>query len=89
MLKAMGTVYRQPARRNRSKGQISAKRRVDSTREVAVYDGRDCLGKIAIAANKKARAFDSRGKSLGTFENFEAASAALRTFASLKHWVAP
>jgi hypothetical protein len=49
-------------------------------RELAVYDGRECIGKIAIAANKKARAFDSRGKSLGTFENFEAASAALRTF---------
>jgi hypothetical protein len=69
--------------------RISTKRRADSTRELAVYDGRECLGKIAIAANKKARAFDSRGKSLGTFENFEAASDALRTFASLKHWVVP
>jgi hypothetical protein len=46
-------------------------------REFSIYDGRECLGRIAVAANGKARAFDSRGKSLGTFESFEAASAAL------------
>ncbi len=43
-------------------------------REFSIYDGRDCLGTIAVAANGKARAFDRRGKSLGIFESFEAAS---------------
>jgi hypothetical protein len=47
------------------------------SREFYVYDGRDCLGTIVVAANGKVRAFDSRGKSVGSFEHFEAASAAL------------
>ena len=50
---------------------------MNGQREIAVYDGRECLGRITVAVNGKARAFDSRGKSLGTFQSLEAASAAL------------
>jgi hypothetical protein len=45
-------------------------------RELAVYDGRDCLGKIAVTADGQACAFDLRGKLLGTFESAKAAYAA-------------
>src|SRR5205807_252777 len=47
-------------------------------RELAIYDGRDWLGKITIAADGEVRAFDRRGKALGTFQNFEAAAAVVR-----------
>lgn len=47
--------------------------------ELAVYDGRDHLGMITIAADRTARAFDRQGKVLGTFESIEAASAAFAT----------
>ena len=47
------------------------------SREVYIYDGRECLGRIAAAANGKVRAFDGRGKSIGTFDKFDAAEAAL------------
>ncbi len=46
-------------------------------REFSIYDGRDCLGRIAVAASGKVRAFDSRGKSLGTFQSLDGASDAL------------
>jgi hypothetical protein len=48
-----------------------------SRRDLAIYDGRDCLGRIVVATNGRARAFDRRGKSLGIFESVEAASAAI------------
>jgi hypothetical protein len=52
---------------------------IQVVRSLSVYDGRDCLGRITVAADGKARAFDCRGKALGTFESIEAASAAFAT----------
>jgi hypothetical protein len=45
-------------------------------REVSLYDGVDWIGTIKIAADDKSVAYDTRGKRLGAFPNFEAASAA-------------
>ena len=47
-----------------------------SRRELALYDGMDWIGTIKIAADDKSVAYDTRGKRLGSFPNFEAASAA-------------
>jgi hypothetical protein len=44
-------------------------------RELAVYDGQECLGTIKVGAGK-AIAFDPRGKRLGSFPSLKAASAA-------------
>jgi hypothetical protein len=46
------------------------------TRELSVYDGQACLGRIKINDDGKAVAFDKRGKRLGRFPSVEAASAA-------------
>jgi hypothetical protein len=48
-------------------------------RQLFVYDGRERLGRIDVAADGKARAFDRRGKALGRFPNFQAASAAFKS----------
>ncbi len=45
------------------------------TRELAVYDGRDCIGTIKVAADGQAVAFDRDGKRLGKFPTYTAASA--------------
>lgn len=46
-------------------------------RELSIYDGQDCIGTIKVADDGKATAFDQRGKRLGSFPSFEAASAAV------------
>lgn len=46
-------------------------------RELAVYDGQECLGTIKVADDGTARAFDAHGKRLGSFPSLQAASAAL------------
>jgi hypothetical protein len=53
------------------------KPRSRTSRELAIYDGQDCLGTIKVAEDGTARVFDPRGKRLGLFPSFEAASAAL------------
>jgi hypothetical protein len=45
-------------------------------RELFIYDGRDCLGRIDVAADGEARAFDHQGKLLGRFPTLVAASSA-------------
>jgi hypothetical protein len=58
------------------------KRRLPSSaprREIAVYDGRDCVGRIQVAVNGEARAFNSSGNVLGLFPTETAALAALST----------
>jgi hypothetical protein len=46
-------------------------------RELSLYDGQECLGTIKVAEDGTARAFDARGKRLGSFPSLKAASAAL------------
>jgi hypothetical protein len=58
-------------------------------RELSIYDGRECLGRIVVAANGKARAFDRQGKLLGAFANYEAASAAITAAAAVSLKRAP
>jgi hypothetical protein len=48
-------------------------------RELSLYDGQECLGIIKVAEDGTARAFDPRGKRLGSFPSLKAASAALAT----------
>jgi hypothetical protein len=48
-------------------------------RELAVYDGSECMGTIKVAEDVKAVAFDKRGKRLGRFPSVEAASAAFNS----------
>jgi hypothetical protein len=58
------------------------KRRLPSSaprREIAVYYGRDCVGRIQVAVNGEARAFNSSGDVLGLFPTETAALAALST----------
>jgi hypothetical protein len=45
-------------------------------RELALYDGQECIGTIKVADDGSARAFDRRGKRLGLFPSLKAASAA-------------
>ena len=45
-------------------------------REVSVYDGVNLLGTIKIAADGKSTAYNPRGKPLGSYPTFQAASAA-------------
>jgi hypothetical protein len=49
------------------------------TRELAIYDGQECLGTIKIAEDGTARAFDACGKRVGSFPSLKAASAALES----------
>jgi hypothetical protein len=49
------------------------------TRELSVYDGQECLGKIKVAEDGKAVAFDPSGKRLGRYPSFKAATAAFDT----------
>jgi hypothetical protein len=53
----------------------------DTLRIVSVYDGRERLGCVEIAADGEARAFDSFGQELGNFRNVEAAIAAIEASA--------
>jgi hypothetical protein len=48
-------------------------------RELAVYDGQECIGKIKVAEDGKAVAFDPNGKRLGSFLSVKAASAAFNS----------
>jgi hypothetical protein len=45
-------------------------------REVFIYDGLDLVGTVRIAADGKLTAYDPRGRRLGLFPTFQAASAA-------------
>jgi hypothetical protein len=45
-------------------------------RELAVYDGRECMGTIKVADDGTAVAFAASGKCLGAFRSLKAASAA-------------
>jgi hypothetical protein len=62
-----------PGRARRSTKRAASNR---CQRELALYDGTHLLGTIKVAANGKSVAYDTRGKRLGSFSNFEAASAA-------------
>ncbi len=46
-------------------------------RELAVYDGQECVGTIKVADDGNAVAFDRNGKRRGSFPSFKAASDAL------------
>lgn len=46
-------------------------------RELSLYDGQEWLGTIKVADDGTVRAFDPRGKRLGSFPSLKAASAAL------------
>jgi hypothetical protein len=46
-------------------------------RELAVYDGQECIGMIKLADGGEAVAFDQHGKRRGSFPSFKAASDAL------------
>jgi hypothetical protein len=43
--------------------------------QMAVYDGRDCLGSITVNEAGEARAFDPNGARLGTFPDLKSALA--------------
>jgi hypothetical protein len=45
-------------------------------REFSLYDGQNFIGTIKLAADGTTEAFDLRGKRLGTFPSFRAATAA-------------
>ena len=46
-------------------------------REIAVYDGQECIGTIKLADDGNAIAFDRHGKRRGCFPSFQAAADAL------------
>jgi hypothetical protein len=46
-------------------------------RELALYDGQECIGTIEVADDGEALAFDQRGKPLGSFQSVKAASVAI------------
>jgi hypothetical protein len=48
------------------------------SREVAVYDGQECIGTIKIGDEGQTRAFDARCKHLGLFPTLTAAYAAFK-----------
>lgn len=66
-------------KRKQSAGRKRAapRRASDAVRIVAVYSGRDCLGRVEIEEDGSARAFDHAGYAVGTFENATAAAASL------------
>jgi hypothetical protein len=47
-------------------------------RELTVYDGQNQVGTIKVADDGKARAFDVRGKRLGSFPSLTGAYAAFK-----------
>jgi hypothetical protein len=51
---------------------------VGVVRRLSVYDGSERLGRIEISKDGAARAFDARGRRLGTFPNFKAAADAFK-----------
>jgi hypothetical protein len=58
---------------------MSARRRhgkVSGARELAVYDGHECVGTIEVTEEGDARAFDRHGKRLGSFASVKLAYAA-------------
>ena len=62
-------------RRARPKA-ITATARLRRRRELAIYDGVNLVGIVKVAADGKSTAYDARGKRLGLFPTFQAASAA-------------
>jgi hypothetical protein len=44
-------------------------------RQLSIYDGQDLIGTIKVAMDGTARAFDPRGKRLGSFPSLKAATA--------------
>jgi hypothetical protein len=48
-----------------------------AAREILIYDRRDCLGRIQVAANGQAQAFNVRGEPLGIFATESDALAAV------------
>jgi hypothetical protein len=46
-------------------------------RELHMYDGRDRIGRIVIDAGGKAKAYNVKGKAIGTFANFKKAADAI------------
>jgi hypothetical protein len=63
-------------RRSRSKVIARPSPSRSRQREVAVYDGQNLVGTVKVASDGKAVAYDARGKRLGSFPTFQAASAA-------------
>jgi len=49
---------------------------ISSKREIFVYDGTNLIGVIKVVADGKSVTYDTRGRRLGSFPNFEAAAAA-------------
>jgi hypothetical protein len=73
-MKRRGKSSPTPRSRRSTKSQRGATK--PCTREVSLYDGVQWIGNIKIAADGKSVAYDTRGKRLGSFVNFEAAWAA-------------
>ena len=46
-------------------------------RELSLYDGRDRIGQVIVSNNSNAKAFNAKGKSLGTFANVKRATRAI------------
>jgi hypothetical protein len=61
-------------RRGRKKNHRTKTTAVD--REFSLYDGQNFIGTIKLAADGTTEAFDLRGKRLGTFPSFRAATTA-------------
>jgi hypothetical protein len=49
------------------------------TRDLSVYDGQECIGRIKVTDDGKAVAYDPNGKRLGSFPSLKAASAAFNS----------
>jgi hypothetical protein len=64
-----------PRRRNRQ----GAKSDSDVPRRLSIYDGQNRIGGIEVADDGEARAFDLRGKLLGSFPSLKTASAAFNS----------
>jgi hypothetical protein len=65
-----------PKRRSRRKAKRKAAKK-SYAREVALYDGQNLVAVIRIGADGKCIVFDARGKRLGSYPTFRAASNAL------------
>jgi hypothetical protein len=62
-------------RRNRQGAKFDS----DISLRLSIYDGQNCIGAIEVADDGEARAFDRRGKLLGSFPSLKAASAAFNS----------
>jgi hypothetical protein len=47
-------------------------------RDLSLYAGQECIGRIKVAGDGKAVAFDRHGKRIGSFPSLKAACAAIR-----------